>query len=343
MIRSLFLVIALVTTGTPIAFAANAQSAVPTPSKEKAGASLPPPAANPATPAGPAPTGVAPANEPSDRSTAQAVANAAILQAISQVSERAIEAAHHGSTEANDLFERLVWVVGALGVIFAAFGVSSVRSLKGEVLARARDQVRQALVEVNAKAKEQVSAALVEMKNQIDSAVTHTAQTAEYARDVLLNTAEATRSFTLAKAFAETEFDKQEYFQSAVQSCLRAREAAEKLKDTKQVAWTYSFEAYCRRAQNDYEGAIKAAELSETLYQRDDPTLQYNLACYLCLAGHDGRAAERLLLAFTRNTDGSIRGYAQTEKDFDRWRAAGLYPELVGSAPERGPESETSG
>jgi hypothetical protein len=66
------------------------------------------------------------------------------------------------------------------------------------------------------------------MKSQIDTAVVHTAEIAENARDVLLNVAEATRYFTLAEAFAEATIDKQEYFQSAVNFCLRAREAAQK-------------------------------------------------------------------------------------------------------------------
>ena len=272
----------------------------------------------------------------SERATADAVVYAATLQAVAQVSERAIEAAHHTSTEATELFEKLIWVTGGLGVIFAIFGVSSIRSLKKEVAAQAKEQVNAALVEVNAKAKEQVAKALEEMKSQIDTAVVHTAEIAENARDVLLNVAEATRYFTLAEAFAEATIDKQEYFQSAVNSCLRAREAAQKLGDTKQIAWTFSFEAYCRKAQGDYEGAVKAAEQSESLYQRNDPTLHYNLACYLCLAGYDSRAASRLLLAFSNNADGSMKIYALSEKDFDRWRTAGLYPELVGGSVPQG-------
>src|ERR1700733_7767491 len=45
---------------------------------------------------------------------------------------------------------------------------------------------------------------------------------------------------------------------------------------------------------------------SESLYQRNDPTL-HNLACYLCLAGYDSRAASRLLLAFSNNADGFMK------------------------------------
>lgn len=176
------------------------------------------------------------AGQPSERATADAVMYAATLQAVTEVSERAIEAAHHASTEATELFEKLIWLTGGLGVIFAIFGVSSIRSLKREVAAQAKDRVNAALVEVNAKAKEQVAKALEDMKSQIDTAIVHTAEIAENARDLLLNVAEATRYFALAEAFAEAPIDKQEYFQSAVNSCLRAREAAQKLGDTKQIA-----------------------------------------------------------------------------------------------------------
>jgi tetratricopeptide (TPR) repeat protein len=334
MLKSVYLAVAVLT----VACTANSNASPPStnvvqpPPAEKAALTTPtaPVAANGGT--APAPT------EPAGSSTAQAIANAAALQAIGQVSERAIDAAHHSSTEANELFEKLVWFVGVLGVVFAAFGISTLRSLKRELLAKAREQVKEALFEVNAKAKEQVSEALLGMKSQIDSAVSQTTQTAECARDVLLNIADATRLFSLARSFVETEFDKREYLESALQACLRAREAAEKLKDTKQVAWTYSFEAYCRREKGDYEGAASVAEKSEALYKRDDPTLHYNLACYLCLAGHDARAEERLRLAISINTDGAIKGYALTERDFDRWRQAGMHPELVGARPEKVPE-----
>jgi hypothetical protein len=169
------------------------------------------------------------------------------------------------------LFEKLVWLMGSLSIVFGIFGVSSIRTLKKNVAAQAKARVDEALVEVNAKAKEELAKALLDMKSRIDSAVAHTAETAENARDLLLNVAEATRNYTLANAFAEATIDKQEYYESAVNSCLRAREAAKRLGDTKQIAWTFSFEAY-----------------------------------------------------------GSMKSYARSEKDFDRWRQSGLYPELVG-------------
>jgi tetratricopeptide (TPR) repeat protein len=324
------IVMALTATASPASASNNAAPAASSPALMPAASA--PQAARAATGAKStsSPTPLAPSSAPPDRATADAVAYTAGLQAVSQVSERAIEAAHHASTETNELFEKLVWLVGGLGIVFGIFGVSSIRTLKKNVAAQAKARVDEALIEVNAKAKEEVAKALLDMKSHIDTAVARTAETAENARDLLLNVAEATRNFTLAKAFAEATIDKQEYFESAVNSCLRARDAAKKLGDIKQIAWTFSFEAYCRRARGDYEGAIKAAEESESLYQRDDPTLHFNLACYLCLAGHDDRAHTRLLLAFTHNADGSMSSYARNEKDFDRWRRSGLYPELVG-------------
>jgi hypothetical protein len=261
----------------------------------------------------------APPPAPQERSTtADVAASALALQAVTRISEEAIAAADRNAAAAADLFQKLVWAIGALGVIFAAFGISSIRSLTRNL---------------RANAKEQVNKALTDMRAEMDKAVTETTQTAGHARNLFLNTSEATRYYTLAKGFAEMVFDQQEYFKLATQACLRAREAAEQLQDTKQLAWTYSFEALCLTAQKDFKGAVKAAEQSEDLYQRDDPTLHYNLACYLCLANEDAAAVARLEKAFALEKDGSMRTAALTEEDFQRWRVAGLYPELVGPAP----------
>ncbi len=249
-----------------------------------------------------------------------------VLDAVSRIAQSAIDAANRNAVHTNEVFERSLWVIGAIGFLLTALGVTSFTSLKRQLRRTAMTKVQ---------------SAITDMRSHIEAEISEMRMVAAKGREILINTVVATRYYNLADSFAEVSADQQDYFRTAIEACQKVRAAAEALKDTQQEAWSYSFEALCRRRLNDFEGAIAAAKKSESLYERNDATLHFNLACYLCLAGHDEEAIARLRKSFLADADGTMERQAKIEQDFNRWRQDGRYSSFVGALASSAPSPES--
>lgn len=138
-------------------------------------------------------------------------------------------------------------------------------------------------------------------------------------------------------ASAETAEDNRlSCFARAIDAVRDARGAAEKLKDSRTVAWTHSFEAYCLRAQGRYGEAVSEQLIAVQLEERD-PLDLYNLACYQALNGQPEQAKKTLELAIGSAGE-RYRRHAAGDPDLAEMRASGVLNELLKGVAAEEPE-----
>lgn len=90
--------------------------------------------------------------------------------------------------------------------------------------------------------------------------------------------------------------------------------------------WVDLTEAWCRRRNDDLDGAIRCAEQLIERNRRHD-VAHFNLACYLALSQQTDRAIDALSLACGLNPDN--RAYALDEPDLDGLRTDERFRQLI--------------
>ena len=239
---------------------------------------------------------------------------------MSTLAEASIAAANRNAEQTKTVYELALGVVALLGGALAFFGFTSLKSLKADAEQRATKAI---------------SGVVEQLQNEFVALTQDARDVANNAKEVVLRTGEACRNFSLWE-FSNYEGSKKNYLIDAIQAISKARVAAVAVNDRKHEAWTYSFEALCRKDLGEFTFAIECLEKSIACYERevDDPSLDYNMACYCCLGGQDERAAIHLRRAIEMDgrLGGTLQSDAKSDEDFQPWRDRSVYEDLVGSS-----------